>query len=328
MEYPALERIEQLVKSLDGLQQRMADRVDELRGQPVEVSDEAGMLRVVADHGGRIERVEISARAMRLRLGGAERGDHRAGPQGPAGGDRPVAGVDARGARHRRRLTRWTDRGHRLPAALLIRRLAADLAPGENLIEVREAKSPQGSASERSPPKPADPPAGTGAAVGSMGVADIVLGGVDAIDNLGAGGPTDWLVRLLFGRTAHGRSDSIAGGYALAVPRSRPLVVAVTDRRMLVLKLTGSDPLRPLGAPPEPVAPERLTSLWWVRRAQITGARRRRHRLHGARLRVELPRRVVAGADRADAAAARRGRGAADGAGGLTPVPRRAGRAV
>jgi len=66
VEYPALERIEQLVKSLDGLQQRMADRVDELRAQPVEVSDEAGLLRVVADHGGRIERVEISARAMRL----------------------------------------------------------------------------------------------------------------------------------------------------------------------------------------------------------------------------------------------------------------------
>ena len=65
MEYPALERIEQLVKSLDGLQQRMGERVDELRGQPVEVCDEAGMLRVVADHGGRIERVEISSRAMR-----------------------------------------------------------------------------------------------------------------------------------------------------------------------------------------------------------------------------------------------------------------------
>jgi hypothetical protein len=161
------------------------------------------------------------------------------------------------------------------------------LAPGETLIEVREAKSPPGSGPRKSP-KPAEPPAGTGAAVGSMGVADLVLGGVDAIDNLGSGGPTDWLVRLLFGRTARGRSDSIAGGYALAVPRSRPLVVAVTDRRMLVLKLTGSDPLRPLGAPPEPVAPERLTSLWWVRRAQITGARRRRHRLHGARLRVNF----------------------------------------
>lgn len=65
MEYPALERIEQLVKSLDGLQQRMGERVDELRAQPVEVSDDNGLLRVVADHGGRIERVEISARAMR-----------------------------------------------------------------------------------------------------------------------------------------------------------------------------------------------------------------------------------------------------------------------
>ncbi|MFX0593544.1 hypothetical protein [Melissospora conviva] len=165
--------------------------------------------------------------------------------------------------------------------------LAADLRPGENLIEVREAKRPQGPAPEK-PLRPADPPPGTGAAAGSMGVADIVLSGVDAIDNIGGGGPTDWLMRLLFGRAAHGRPDSTAGGYAMAVPTDDTLVVAVTDRRLLVLKLTGSDPLRPLGAPPEPVAPERLTPLWWVRRAQVAGARRRWHRLHGARLRVEF----------------------------------------
>lgn len=163
--------------------------------------------------------------------------------------------------------------------------LACHLQPGETLIEVREAKRPQGPAPEK-PVRPAQPPPGTGAAAGSTWLADVVLSGVDAVDNLGSGGPTDWLMRLLFGRAARGRPDSVAAGYAMVVPTDETLVVAVTDRRMLVWKLTGSDPLRPLGAAPEPVAPERLTPLWWVRRAQITGVLRRRHRLHGARLRV------------------------------------------
>ncbi|GAB3153669.1 hypothetical protein GCM10027290_46900 [Micromonospora sonneratiae] len=165
--------------------------------------------------------------------------------------------------------------------------LAANLAPGEILIEVREAKRPQGPAPEK-PARPVDPPSGTGAAVGSLTVVDVVLSGVDAIDNFGSGGPTDWLMRLLFGRAAYGRPESVAGSWAMVVPTDDTLVVAVTDRRMLVLKLTGFEPIVAFGEPPAPVTPERLTLLWWVSRAQVTGVRRRRHRLHGARLRVSF----------------------------------------
>ncbi|GAB2917565.1 hypothetical protein GCM10027280_00730 [Micromonospora polyrhachis] len=164
---------------------------------------------------------------------------------------------------------------------------AAHLAPGETLIEAREAKRPLGPAPEK-PVRPPDPPSGTGTAVGAMAVVGVLANAADAIDNFGSGGPTDWLMRLLFGRAARGRPESVAGSWAMAVPTTYTLVVAVTDRRMLIFKLSGQDPIRAFGEPPEPVAPERLTLLWWVARTQVTGVRRRRHRLHGARLRVEF----------------------------------------
>lgn len=65
MEYPALDRLEQLASSLDALQHRMGRQLDELRRQPVEVSSDGGAVRVTVDHGGRVERVEIGARGMR-----------------------------------------------------------------------------------------------------------------------------------------------------------------------------------------------------------------------------------------------------------------------
>ncbi|MGW0436266.1 hypothetical protein ACWDV4_27415 [Micromonospora sp. NPDC003197] len=165
--------------------------------------------------------------------------------------------------------------------------LAAHLAPGETLIEAREAKRPLGPAPEQ-PVRPPDPPPSTGAAVGAMAVVGVLVNAADAIDNFGSGGPTDWLMRLLFGRAAHGRPESVAGSWAMVVPTGDKLVVAVTDRRMLVLKLTGFEPIVAFGEPPAPVTPERVTLLWSVSRAQVTGVRRRRHRLHGARLRVNF----------------------------------------
>jgi DNA-binding protein YbaB len=65
VEYPALERLEQLANSLDDLQFKLNSRVEELRSQPVEVSSDNGAVRVTADHAGRVSRVEIGARAMR-----------------------------------------------------------------------------------------------------------------------------------------------------------------------------------------------------------------------------------------------------------------------
>lgn len=65
MEYPALDRLEQLANSLDGLQDRMSRRVEELRQQPVELESESGAVRVSVDHGGRVDRVDITSRGMR-----------------------------------------------------------------------------------------------------------------------------------------------------------------------------------------------------------------------------------------------------------------------
>ncbi|MBE1487668.1 YbaB/EbfC family nucleoid-associated protein [Plantactinospora soyae] len=65
MEYPALDRLEQLANSLDGLQDRMNRRVEELRQQPVELESESGAVRVSVDHGGRVDRVDITSRGMR-----------------------------------------------------------------------------------------------------------------------------------------------------------------------------------------------------------------------------------------------------------------------
>lgn len=65
MEYPALDRLEQLANSLDDLQYKLNSRVEELRTRPVEVSSDNGAVRVAADHAGRVSRVEVSARAMR-----------------------------------------------------------------------------------------------------------------------------------------------------------------------------------------------------------------------------------------------------------------------
>ncbi|MEE6257530.1 YbaB/EbfC family nucleoid-associated protein [Plantactinospora sonchi] len=65
MEYPALDRLEQLANSLDNLQYKLNSRVEELRARPVEVSNGNDAVRVAADHAGRVSRVEVTARAMR-----------------------------------------------------------------------------------------------------------------------------------------------------------------------------------------------------------------------------------------------------------------------
>jgi hypothetical protein len=62
VEYPALDRPEQLANSLDGLQDRMNRRVEERRQRPVELESEHGAVRVSVDHGGR---VDITSRGMR-----------------------------------------------------------------------------------------------------------------------------------------------------------------------------------------------------------------------------------------------------------------------
>ncbi|GAA3727037.1 hypothetical protein GCM10022225_05350 [Plantactinospora mayteni] len=64
-EYPALDRLEQLANSLDGLQSQMNRRIEELQAQPVEMESESGAVRVAVDHGGRVDRVDITSRGMR-----------------------------------------------------------------------------------------------------------------------------------------------------------------------------------------------------------------------------------------------------------------------
>lgn len=163
------------------------------------------------------------------------------------------------------------------------------LEPAERIRALREAKRPQGQAPGPVPAPPGpDPDAGAKAA-GAMTL-DVVLSGVEFIDNLGGGGPVDWLLRLLFGRAAHGRLASAAGGYAIAVPTDEKILVVVTDRRLLVLRVDSSvhQEIRAFGEEPAPVKPEQVTPLWWASRAEVSGARRRWHRLHGARLRVEF----------------------------------------
>jgi DNA-binding protein YbaB len=65
VEFPALERLEQLANSLDELQAQLNGRVAELRSRPVEVSSDDGAVRVTVDHAGRVSRVEVGAPAMR-----------------------------------------------------------------------------------------------------------------------------------------------------------------------------------------------------------------------------------------------------------------------
>ncbi|MBF9132307.1 hypothetical protein I0C86_25655 [Plantactinospora sp. S1510] len=163
--------------------------------------------------------------------------------------------------------------------------VAHRLEPGEAMLACSEAKRPHGLAPDP-PPRPPEPAPGDGAKVAGMGLAGAALSGIEFIDNLGGGGPTDWLIRLFFGRAARGRLDSVAAGYVRAVPTDDKLLVVVTDRRLMVLRVGRSNEVRPFGEPRKPVVAAKLKPLWSVHRAEITGARQRWHRLHGARLRV------------------------------------------
>ncbi|MEO3924697.1 hypothetical protein ABGB07_12680 [Micromonosporaceae bacterium B7E4] len=163
--------------------------------------------------------------------------------------------------------------------------VATKLEPGEAILALTEAKRPHGLAPDP-PPRPPDPAPGDGTAVAGMGLANVALSGVEAIDNIGGGGPTDWLIRLFFGRAARGRLDSVAADYVRAVPTDAKLLAVVTDRRLVVFRIGRSTEVRPFGERRKPVVAAKLKPLWSVRRAEVTGARRRWHRLHGARLRV------------------------------------------
>lgn len=163
--------------------------------------------------------------------------------------------------------------------------VAHRLEPGEAMLACSEVKRPHGLAPDP-PPRPPEPALGDGAKAAGMGLAGAALSGIEFIDNIGGGGPTDWLIRLLFGRAAHGRLDSVAAGYVRAVPTDDKLLVVVTDRRLMVLRVGRYNEIRPFGEPRKPVVAAKLKPLWSVERAEITGARRRWHRLHGARLRV------------------------------------------
>ncbi|WP_422770977.1 hypothetical protein ACN28C_30725 [Plantactinospora sp. WMMC1484] len=174
-----------------------------------------------------------------------------------------------------------TDHRHRYADAV-----TSKLDPGEAILALSEAKRPHGPAPDP-PPLPPEPAPGDGAKVAGAGLADVVLSGVEAVDNLGGGGPTDWLIRSLFGRAAHGRTDSVAAGYARAVPTDDRLLVVVTDRRLRVFRVgRNTTEVRPFGVPAKPVVAAKLKPLWSVRRSEVADARRRWHRLHGARLRV------------------------------------------
>ncbi|MEE6257531.1 hypothetical protein [Plantactinospora sonchi] len=163
--------------------------------------------------------------------------------------------------------------------------VAPRLEPGERILALSEVKRPHGLAPAPPPPAPR-PQSGDGARVAAMTVAGAALSGVEFVDNIGGGGPTDWLVRLLFGRAARGRLDSVAADYLRAVPTDTKLLAVVTDRRLLVARIGRSNAMWPFGGDGRPLVPAKLKPLWSVSRAEVTGARRRWHRLHGARLRV------------------------------------------
>ncbi|MDG4785439.1 hypothetical protein O7626_05745 [Micromonospora sp. WMMD1102] len=173
-----------------------------------------------------------------------------------------------------------TDYRHRYADAA-----GSKLEPDETILALTEAKRPHGLVPDP-PPRPPEPAPGDGAKAAGMGLANAALSGIEAIDNIGGGGPTDWLIRLLFGRAARGRLDSVAADYVRAVPTDDKLLVVVTDRRIVVFRVGRSTDVRPFGEPARPVVAAKLKPLWSVSRAEVTGARRRWHRLHGARLRV------------------------------------------
>ncbi|GIG86388.1 hypothetical protein [Plantactinospora endophytica] len=173
-----------------------------------------------------------------------------------------------------------TDYRHRYADAV-----TSKLEPGEAILALSEAKRPHGLAPDP-PPRPPEPSPGDGAKVAGMGLANVALSGVEAIDNIGGGGPTDWLIRLFFGRAARGRLDSVAADYVRAVATDQRLLAVVTDRRFVVYRIGRSTEIRPFGQPPKPLVAAKLKPLWTVDRAVVAGARRRWHRLHGARLRV------------------------------------------
>lgn len=167
------------------------------------------------------------------------------------------------------------------------RAVAARLEPGESVLALSEVKRPHGLA-PTPPPRPPRPRPDDGARLAGMTVANAALSGVEFVDNIGGGGPTDWLVRLLFGRAARGRLDSVAADYLRAVPTGLRLLAVVTDRRLLVARIGRSNAVWPFGGDSRPLVPAKLTPLWSVSRAEVAGARRRWHRWHGARLRVEF----------------------------------------
>ncbi|MFY1690579.1 hypothetical protein [Plantactinospora sp. WMMB782] len=173
-----------------------------------------------------------------------------------------------------------TDYRHRYADAA-----GSKLEPGETIVALTEAKRPRGLAPDP-PPRPPAPAPGDGPAVAGMGLANVALSGIEAIDNIGGGGPTDWLVRLLFGRAARGRIDSVAADYVRAVPADAKLLVVVTERRIVVFRVGRTTGVRPFGKPAKPVVAAKLKPLWSVSRAEVSSASRRWHRLHGARLRV------------------------------------------
>ncbi|WP_158624167.1 hypothetical protein [Micromonospora sp. HM5-17] len=165
--------------------------------------------------------------------------------------------------------------------------VAPRLEPGERILALSEVTRPRGVA-PAPPPPPPRPESGDGARVAAMTVAGAALGGVEFLDSIGGGGPTDWLVRLLFGRAARGRLDSVAADFLRAVPTGVPLLAVVTDRRLMVLRIGRPKAAWPFGGADRPLAAAKLKPLWSVPRTEVAGARRRWHRLHGGRLRVSF----------------------------------------
>ena len=128
------------------------------------------------------------------------------------------------------------------------------------------------------PPPPGEQP-GCLTILGT-GLIALVTWPLEALDALGEL-LTD---RMLHGRAVRGALDSTAGRYAQAVPPTRKLAVVVTDGQLIILQHPHSPEVP--GVPPAPYGPDALVPLWGVPLTEVTGARRRWHRLHGARLRI------------------------------------------
>jgi DNA-binding protein YbaB len=66
VEYPALDRIENLVSNIDTWQRQMADRIAEMDQQGIEGKGDSGMITATSASDGRITAIAIDPRAMRL----------------------------------------------------------------------------------------------------------------------------------------------------------------------------------------------------------------------------------------------------------------------